>query len=182
MKVGGKIAKSITPFRSRSNLELKAFVCFLFFFWWGNPMQNPCLLKKKCGSSIHMESHYRRQLRLSEGTSRITADAPGAFALWRGIWCFLIAIVTFVLSPSITSTYVIHPSIHHLSPSKMDGKFAKWVFPKIMVPPKSSHLFIGFGTMKFINHPFWGKKCYPPIFWLVQHPKSNHQLDGSDHI
>ncbi len=33
-----------------------------------------------------------------------------------------------------------------------------WVFPKIMVPPKSSIL-IGFSM---INHPFWGSN--PPIF------------------
>ena len=30
-----------------------------------------------------------------------------------------------------------------------------WVFPKIMVPPKSSHFNIEFSI---INHPFWGTK------------------------
>ena len=42
-----------------------------------------------------------------------------------------------------------------------EAKVYRWVFPKIMVPPKSSIL-IGFSI---INHPFWGKT---PYFW--KHP------------
>ena len=46
------------------------------------------------------------------------------------------------------------------------------MFPKIMgKPPKSSDLFIGVGSMKFHNHPFWGVKSTP--YFLVQHPYSD---------
>ncbi len=43
----------------------------------------------------------------------------------------------------------------------------KWVFPQIMVPPKSS-IFIG---ISIINHPFWGFPVY-----LVQHPNMKQIL------
>ena len=41
------------------------------------------------------------------------------------------------------------------------------VNPTIVVPPKSSHLeFIGFGTINFINHPFWAAIAV----FLEKHP------------
>ena len=42
------------------------------------------------------------------------------------------------------------------------GDWEKWMFPKIVVPPKSSIL-IGFSIIN-INHPFWGT----PIFGNTQ--------------
>ena len=43
-------------------------------------------------------------------------------------------------------------------------------------PPKSSHLFIGFGTMIF-NHPFWGVE--KKTLFLVQHPYHSISITGS---
>ena len=50
---------------------------------------------------------------------------------------------------------------------------SKRVFPKNSgVYPQIIHVFIGFGTMKFSQNPFWGP-TKSPYFWF-QPPKWNH--------
>ena len=64
---------------------------------------------------------------------------------------------------------------HHLT---KNGRLPTWMFPKIVVPPKSSIL-IGFSI---INHPFWGTPIFGNTHITIRKPSSQKKTPQSHRV